>query len=168
MPVRSSRPALAATRRTTIAAAAAVSLAGCRFGPPDDEPDHASTTKPDADASLVDEAVQAILQPFGMVHAAAEDHRGLASALAPLVAMHQEHLALLDAHEFTLATRTPIGQRASDALTEIRKAEQRLQTTLADLASRATSGTFARALASMSAAVAQQVAVLPELARGAA
>jgi hypothetical protein len=52
------------------------------------------------------------------------------------------------------------------ALGAILRDEARLQTQLADLATSAVSGSLARALASMSASIAQHLAVLPEISRG--
>lgn len=152
------------TRRTTVAVLPLVALAGCRWGPEDDE-SPAEKQAQDADAGLVKAAAEAIARLNLEVSGAAEDHIGLASALAPLSAMHLAHLQLLDTtvDVASIDTGEPAQPDSRSALTAIRRGEARLQTQLADLATSAESGTLARALASMSASIAQHLAVLPEI-----
>jgi HPt (histidine-containing phosphotransfer) domain-containing protein len=82
-------------------------------------------------------------------------HR-LASAAgsADLVALHRAHLEALDAE---VPDARPVRDVPADA---VRRREQRLQQQLADAALAAASGALARLLASMSAAVRQQLVVL--------
>jgi hypothetical protein len=153
------------TRRTTVAALPLIALAGCRWGPEDDAPEEVEQAK-DADADLVKAAAEAITRVSLDVTGAAEDHIGLASALAPLSAMHLAHLRLLDVtvDVASMDTGEPDQPDSRSALATIRRDEARLQIQLADLATSAVSGTLARALASMSAAIAQHLAVLPAIA----
>ena len=164
MPESLPRDVVTFTRRTTVAALPLVALAGCRWGPEDDESPAVEQAQ-DADAALVTAAAQAITGAFFEVTIAAETHIGLASALAPLTAMHLAHLQLLNA---TVPARAPLGAPAEpdsrSALAALRRDEARLQAQLADLATSAVSGPLARALASMSASIAQHLAALPEIA----
>jgi hypothetical protein len=158
------RDAVTFTRRTTVAAVPLIALAGCRWGPEDDRSPEVEQAQ-DADADLVQTAAEAITRLSHAVARAGEEHIGLVAALAPLSAMHLAHLQVLDVTVDLTTVHT--GQPDSrSALAAIRSEEARLQTQLADLATSAVSGTLARALASMSAAIAQHVAVLPEIARG--
>ena len=72
--------------------------------------------------------------------------------------MHQAHADLLaEAGEASEeAAPQPVPGRSAAALALVLTEERRLQKTLAEATGGAASGTFARALASMSAAVAQQ------------
>jgi hypothetical protein len=150
------------TRRTTLAAAAPLlALAGCRWGPAE-EIDGAREAQEDADAALAETAATAIGQQLAALRLDADAHRGLAGALAPLIALHTAHLGLLPTVEvLPEGTGSP---SSTKAWARMQRAETRLQQQLADIAVSATSGTFARALASMSAAIAQHLADLPPLA----
>jgi len=151
------------TRRTTVTALPLVALAGCQWGP-EDEDSPAGEQAQDADAGLVKEATQAIANMAVTVTVVAEQHIGLAAALAPLSTMHAAHLELLSAGTDSVGASTSrLGESSRAALAEVRGQESRLQTQLADLATSAVSGTLARALASMSASIAQHLAMLPEI-----
>ena len=165
MPVSRPRPALRATRRTTIAAAPALALAGCRWGPAEDDPE--TSPAPDADDSIVERARLAIRQQAARLQAHADRHVGLASALAPLIDAHVRHAELLatDPGE-ALSTFDEGHSTAAQALRQVRREETALQSQLATLAQEADSGTLARALATMSASIAQHLVALPELAKG--
>jgi hypothetical protein len=81
--------------------------------------------------------------------------------LAELAKVHRAHLEALGSSE---RPDRPGPRRAADAdaaLALVQRREQRLRGLLADRAVEAQSGRLARLLASMSAAVAQQLAVLP-------
>ena len=152
------------TRRATVTALPLVALAGCRWGPEDDESPAVEQAQ-DADAALVKTAAEAITGLYLSVTETAEDHIGLASALAPLSVMHLAHMKLLDqtVDVASIDTGEPDQSDSRSALVALRREESRLQTQLADLATSAVSGTLARALASMSASIAQHLAVLPEI-----
>ena len=87
------------------------------------------------------------------------------SQLASLVQMHQAHEESLadavPARARTSATPAPyvVPRKREAALRKLATTEQRLHDTLDGLAVRAQSGDFARLLASMGAAVSQQLAV---------
>lgn len=157
-----SRPpaALPATRRTAIAGAALLGLSGCRWGPADSA--SPSEPEPDADAALITRAAGAIADVRRLVDLTRTGHLGLSGALVPLLTLHDSHLALLGA-DTAAAGHPTVPGRSAAALARVRARERQLQEQLAALALEAVSGTFARALASMSAAVAQQLAVLPDL-----
>jgi hypothetical protein len=168
------------TRRATLAAAPLAVVAGCRWGPAEEDSPDLPAPEPDADAAAVHEAAEATRTVLDLVRRVAADHIGLSASLAGLVGMHTAHLALLEADPGPGDEADPEpgdegdGEPPADvplpnaraALARVRADELALQATLARLALSASSGTFARALASMSAAVAQHVAVLPSVARG--
>ena len=158
-----SRPVL---RRTTLAAAPLAALvgglAGCRWGPADDAaPEPAGSTGPapaDDDSEVAATALAATNRVADLVTRVAARHPGLAGPLADVTLMHQAHADLLaEAGEASEeATPRPVPGRSPTALALVLTEERKLQQTLAGAAGGAASGTFARALASMSAAVAQQ------------
>ena len=81
----------------------------------------------------------------------------VAANVTRLTAMHLAHLAALDAEPPTATTSTATGP-------EVRATEREHQRYLVDASLRAESGPLARLLASMSAAVSQQLAVPGRLA----
>lgn len=164
MPESLPSDAVTFTRRTTVAAVPFVALTACRWGPEDDTSPEVERAQ-DADADLVQAAAEAITRVSLDVTSAGEDHIGLTAALAPLSALHLAHLQVLDVR-VEVTSIEPDQPDSRSALAAIRRDEARLQTQLADLATSAVSGTLARALASMSASIAQHLAVLPEIARG--
>lgn len=89
------------------------------------------------------------------------------SRLTALVGLHQVHEgSLIDAvpvRAQTTATPAPyvVPRRSGAALRKLLAREQRLHNTLGELSLRAQSGDFARLLASMGAAVSQQLAAGP-------
>ncbi|HEY1134416.1 MAG TPA: hypothetical protein VGE77_07545, partial [Nocardioides sp.] len=127
-----------------------------------------------ADLDRVDEALAAIGAAHAEATGAGTTHPGLAPALAPLLAVHAAHLALLS--EATGAdapsdppptpppsTEAPPPASATDpvaALAALRTTETALAGTLTDLAVAADSGPLARTLAAMAAAVDQQLLLL--------
>jgi hypothetical protein len=130
-------------RRAALAAGgvALAALAGCDDGsePPVPPP----SPSPDADEALVDEVVAAITAVWRV-----------AAARPGLAAVHEAHVGALGG-EITVAP----ARRRPD-VTVLRRREEALQTRLVDAAMAAESGGLARLLASMSAAVAQQLVVL--------
>lgn len=131
-------------RRAAIALGAAglVAAAGCESDG-SAQPDPPPTPAPDADQELVDDAVAAITAVWR-----------LAADRPALAAVHLAHVEALGS-EITAAP----ARRAVD-VGVLRTREQALQSQLVGAAMAAESGALARLLASMSAAVAQQVAVL--------
>lgn len=138
---------LVLTRRTSLALGAAgglglsLGVAGCGA-----EREPAPRSSEAGDAALVDEVVAQITAVAAV-----------AANVTRLGAMHAAHLTALDAEPPTPATSSATGP-------EVRAAEREHQRYLAEAAVRAESGPLARLLASMSAAVAQQLAVPGRLA----
>ncbi|UDY22574.1 hypothetical protein [Nocardioides sp. Kera G14] len=92
----------------------------------------------------------------------------VAKHLPALAAMHEAHLGVLAPPVTASSSTTPSGAAApatsaapaAPPPTDVRAGEEALKSTLAAGAAAAESGALARALASMSAAVAQQLVVL--------
>ena len=141
-------PSRPVTRRTALALSAAglAGLAACGV-------ERGSGLKPsaqvaaDPDAALVDEAIAQISATAAVV---AQEPR--------LSALHAAHLAALEADPATAPTDAPTSVPATPA--QVRRAERALRAFLVEASVQAESGTLARLFASMSAAVAQQLAVL--------
>ena len=149
-----------ATRRTALVATiglTGLAVAGCTSDSPDDPADPVTTTAPpvDADQELVDEVVERLNSAMAIVAIAAEGSPQLAKELAGLRRMHSAHLDVLgsDGNWFAYQNESPTRG-------EVLTAEARTQRFLATAAVRAESGTLATLLASMSASVAQHLAVL--------
>jgi hypothetical protein len=156
-------PVLRTSRRTTLGGALAgvAILAGCDLG--SDEP--GSTPAPaadpdDPDTGLVADVVDDLTATLAVVEAVRHRHGSLRRQLGELAKVHRAHLEALGSHERPDRSR-PRAADADGALALVRRREQRHQRLLADHAMQAQSGRLARLLASMSAAVAQQLAVLP-------
>lgn len=156
------------TRRSLLAAGAAVALTGCEVGEDPQEapsPGTGGTTGPttaapdeDPDVALVDRVRTEIATAAALVGAARRAQPGLASRLAGYRQLHTRHLAALPGEEPDV--RRPRLRGDEDAVvTAVGSSEGRLQQTLANAAVEAQSGPLAALLASMSAAVAQQLAV---------
>jgi hypothetical protein len=160
-------PALRITRRTTLGGAlvGVAVLAGCDLGD-GGSGDPASAPTPsagtdDPDAELVEAVVDDVAAIGSLVKALRRRHASLRRPLGPLARVHDEHLEVLGSDQ--QARRTPPRtDSAAEALALLRTREVRHQRLLANRAVDAQSGRLARLLASMSAAVAQQVALLPE------
>lgn len=124
-----------------------------------------AATDRDADVRTLDSVYAEVLSVAALVEAVSESHSRLQPLLAPALAMHHAHAeALVGAALETPrapapATRSP--RRVGSALRSVRTTEEALQTRLFDAAVAARSGTFARLLGSMAAAVGQQLAALP-------
>ncbi|MGB0101640.1 MAG: hypothetical protein WBP61_15285 [Nocardioides sp.] len=112
--------------------------------PPSDSSRDASAT-PDTDAVLVDTTIAASTAAWRIAEA---------SGRADLAAVHLAHVEALGGEIDVRPAR-----RTVDRSTLVRREEQ-LQTQLVDASMAADSGELARLLASMSAAIAQQVVVL--------
>ncbi|RYP81480.1 hypothetical protein EKO23_23510 [Nocardioides guangzhouensis] len=162
-------------RRTTLAAAPLLALAGCRWGPEDegdDQPAPAPTATtgaaPDDDVQLAGEALAATERAAALVTAVSSGHPGLSAALDEVAAMHEAHADLLaETGESTGEPSLPaVPAKPAPALALVLTEERALQETLTTAAGSAASGPFARALASMAAAVAQRRVVLAALQKG--
>lgn len=159
-----SRPApLTALRRTTLVTAPLLLAAGCKWteGGTESVPEP-SEPAVDADDGLVEEALVAIGQAAVVVDRVSQRHIGLSTPLAGLTNLHLEHATVLEGELDDAAPRGNVPSRPRQALSRVVKDETALQTTLVDLAGRAASGSLASTLASMAAAVAQQLVVLKQ------
>jgi hypothetical protein len=153
------------TRRTALAAAAALPLAACRWGP-EEQVDGASEQEQDADAALVSDAKTALVDQLASLTAITRRHRGLAGLVQPLQEAHAAHLAALGGNDLLDVVSIATDRSSAAAVARVRREETALQQKLADLAGRVTSGPLARALASMSASLAQHLAAMPTLPKG--
>jgi hypothetical protein len=127
--------------------------------PRGDDPTPAATTGApiDEDQSLVDDVVAELLRMAALVAQAQARFPGLRRSTAPWRRLHAAHLeALGGGQAATRAAGRPT--TAAATLRELRTQEAQLQRRLADWSVAAGSGALARLLASMSAAVAQQLA----------
>ena len=132
------------SRRTTLAVGAVgvLALAGCDSDT--DEPTSAPTPAGDPDADLV----TTVLEQLGGAY-----QLTVAGGFPELTAMHGAHIEALDG-----TPPTPAPGRATAGA--VRREETRIQALLVESAVSAESGTLARLLASMSAAVGQQLTTL--------
>ncbi len=168
-------PPLRATRRGLLRAPAAVVVTGLAVAGCDlvgtQEPDGTTpsptssgtdTTSPtpaaDPDETLVARVRGEVTEAAALVAAAGRGRPALRRELAPFARLHRRHLEALPGDD---AAAAPAQVRGDDAAARrrVRQREEVLQTGLADAAVVASSGPLAALLASMSAAVAQQLAV---------
>lgn len=160
-----------------LTAGIAATLGACRWGPPEEiAPDD---DKRDADEALLGVVRRQVAARGTLAEQTATQHVGLATTLAPVIAMHQAHATALGTNlsasdtpppsppspssSGTATDSTPLAvpPEANAALAQVRAQEAALQTELADGAEQAASGPLARTLASMAAAVAMHLATLP-------
>jgi hypothetical protein len=156
---------LTATRRAALAVTAGLgglAVAGCTTDDGDPPTSTSTTSAPsvDADSTLVSDVAGRIAAADALVRQVLRDSPLLRSDLGPLRRMHEAHLEALGGYDGSARSPRPPRGRPTDALQQVATSEQRLQRTLATAAVRAESGTLAKLLASMSAAVAQRLAVL--------
>ena len=163
-------PQPVSSRRATLGGllaigAGSVMPAGCDLGDQDRRggPGRAPTPRPDADQRLVARTARDVVRTRLAVTAAVDRHRVLAGPLGPLLRMHLAHVRALGG---AAGRRRAVGQErsaeAAGALQAIRVVEAAHRHRLEAAALGAASGDLARLFASMSAAVAQHLAVLPD------
>lgn len=167
MPVLPSSPLHAwATRRTTLTGlllgvgalgACDADLSGGGSG------GSGPTPAGDPDRDLVDAVLADLGQVTDLVTATAAAHPRLREPLASLRALHLAHAEALGGPASTPGAGAQSDRPAasSAAMAAVHAQEVRLQRRLVEAAVHAESGALARLLASMSAAVTQQLAVLP-------
>lgn len=146
-------------------------VAGCELpalGPEDGAtpgtPGADPTTAADPDVALVAEVRSDLRGTAALVGAVVSDRPALRAQVRPFDRLHTRHLASLEGEGADLEAEVDSDSprvRGDDAaaLDRLRAVEGRLQRTLASAAVAAQSGRLAALLASMSAAVAQQLAV---------
>ena len=153
------------SRRTTLALGVAglVVVAGCDDGGDGsgDRPANAPTPAQDPDGDLVDSVLTALTDTLEIVGHVGDRFPGLAAPMAPLRALHTAHIEALDGTPPTTFAGSGVIANPEAALTLVRRREKRLRSDLVESAVVAESGTLARVLASMSAAVAQHLVTLP-------
>lgn len=119
----------------------------------------------DADVLTLEAAYAEVLATATLLEAVAQRHQRLAPALQPLVRLHRAHAEVLaGAAPEDPPTRPPSGRSprtAAKALALVRSTEESTQNRLGGWALDARSGTFARLLGSMAAAIGQQYSTLP-------
>jgi hypothetical protein len=160
-------PALRTTRRTTLGGAlvGVAVLAGCDLGSGDPTSAPPTSADPDdPDAGLVENVVDDVVATRQLVETLRRRHDSLRRPLGGLAQVHDAHLEVLGSSRSGQRSgrRPPRTSNAADALAVLRARELRHQRLLVERATAAQSGRLARLLASMSAAVAQHLAVLPE------
>lgn len=159
------------TRRTALAGAlgSLALVVGCDLAdldptsdptPSDGDPS-ASEPAQDSDAALVNLVLGEVQELIELIGVERSKYPRLHPALTSLVDLHSAHLKALGGETVTAWTDKQHTQGPAAALTLIRARELRAQRRLADWSIAARSGALARLLASMSAAVAQQLIVLP-------
>lgn len=121
-------------------------------------PEPTSSPPADPDEALVARVQTEVAGTAAVVAAAGTGRPALARELAPLARLHRRHLQALPGDE-PQAPSAQVRGDAAAARRQVRVRESELQTALADAALEASSGPLAALLASMSAAVAQQLAV---------
>jgi hypothetical protein len=153
------------TRRTALAVGAGLAglaAGGCTSDAPGSPAEPAATSAPpvDADQELVTEVAVRLAAMAVFVDALSRDFPKLRADLRPLRRLHAAHLAAVGGFEDGVPSPAPNEGRPVEVTRDLRRSEQQLQRELAAAAVRAESGALAKLLASMSAAVAQHVAVL--------
>jgi hypothetical protein len=175
------------SRRTAIGGAAALTalvVSGCTNGsgprsspsaaPPGEQGDSPTQAPEDPDVALAAAVLRSEQDMLDRVLATARRHPRLAASVSGARAAHQAHVALLTrAVPGRSATPTPtpaprvrparVPASARSALASLAGAENRLSVTGRRRAGVARSGSFARVLASMAAASAQQAVHLSTL-----
>jgi hypothetical protein len=157
-------PAPRLTRRTTLGGALAgvALLTGCDIGSEDPSSGPAPPVGPgDPDTGLVETVADDIAATWQLVESLRRRHDSLRRPLSGVARIHEANLQALGSDARPGRKPAP-GGNARQALARLKARELRHQRLLADQAVAAQSGRLARLLASMSAAVAQQLAELPE------
>lgn len=166
-----------------LAAAVGGAVAGCT---PERQQPRARRQEPvepqvDPDVAVAAEALADQRAMVELIEATQRRHRGLGELLAPALATHQAHVAMLKDAVPDDVPVSPSGSPSASAspsasgspqpgphvpgdqaraLARVVRAEQELRTSTKRLAFKAESGAFARVLGSMTAAAAQQAVLL--------
>ena len=159
-------PTPALTRRRVLGGAVAgLSMSGCDVAGPDPGPDRptgptadAAPTPDDPDAALVEEVRADLRESLALVVAAVASRPGLEPELRGFRRLHRRHLDALPGEDESSSDPRVAGDAAA-VRARVRSREERLRARLADAAVASESGPLASLFASMSAAVAQQLAV---------
>lgn len=153
----------ATTRRTAIVGAVAglLVLIGCEGDGSGrrSSPVPRTAASADPDSALLEVVGRELDELVALVAAASRRAPGAAADLAGLAALHRAHRAVLPAGEPT-RHRARLAGPPRAVVRQVVARERRARDRLADWAVAAQSGALARLLASMSAAVSQELAVL--------
>lgn len=165
------RAPLAATRRAALGGAllGLGAATGCDLDPPAKAPSGSgSPASGDPDTALVEEVVAELTRLTGLVTAVAAAYPRLGPRMTDLRDLHVAHRrALGDEPGPVQGSGADLaGTGPEQALRLVSDHERRAQNLLADWSVRAESGALARLLASMSAGVAQRLAVLSSTSAG--
>ena len=141
-----------------------VTATSCELDPPRDDPatsgpgptDASSAGTDDPDARLVRQVVAALGTALAVADGIARTRPPLTREVAPWRQLHRAHLEALEGRGRVRPQR--LRGSATDLRARLRRQEAGLQRLLADAALAARSGALASLLATMSAAVAQQLA----------
>ena len=141
-----------------------VTATACELDPPRDDPadpgpgptDGSSAGTEDPDARLVRQVVAALGAALAVTDGVARARPPLIREVAPWRHLHRAHLEALESDGRVRPQR--LRGSAADLRARLRREETGLQRELADAALAARSGALASLLATMSAAVAQQLA----------
>jgi len=125
-------------------------------GPGNDSSEQVTDPAPDPDEALVDGVRDDLVDAAVLVISALGRRPGLRAELEPFDILHASHLRALDSDR--PRDREPVPGNAAAVRTAVRAREARLEVSLAAASLAAESGPLAALLASMSAAVAQQLA----------
>lgn len=170
--LHASRPVRPVTRRTALgaltgAALVGVATAGCGTQEASTARAAGSRTEPadtdrdtDRDTDLLTALVGEVDEVIALLEVVRRREPALRPRVVRLLAVHRRHRELLaSAVDVPAPSARPRGvPRGRAAGTEVTRREQQLAARLADAATEAESGTFARVLASMSAGLRQQLA----------
>ena len=155
-----------ARRQVTLATltGSALLATGCTASSRQGLPDLPSQHPPDPDRGLVTRALREEVVMVDRLTRTGHRHPNLRRGLRDALAVHRSHVRLLTgamkgAHVGP-SDRSRVPSSAAGALAAVVRAEQSLKDAHAGLAVRADSGVFARVLAGMAAAAAQQAVVL--------
>jgi len=172
---------LPVTRRTALGAVAAAGLSAACTGPaPEESGGEPAGARQDPDVALVSAALASERHLLDRVVATVRRHPDLSTTLAGARTTHRAHVRLLRAgvpastptpspsasrSPSTTASAAPVPGTAPSALLALAAAEEHLGRSVGQDALAARSGAFARVLASMAAAAAQQAVHLRAAAR---
>ena len=137
---------------------------GCTSGRRNGVPDLPGQAPPNPDRALVARALREETAMVDRLTRTARRHPGLRRDLRDPLAVHRSHVRLLTGavkgSRVDLSERPPVPRTIGEALDAVVRAEQSLRDAHAGFSLRADSGAFARVLAGMAAAAAQQAVVL--------
>lgn len=142
-----------------------VAVAGCSSSARSSVDTPGASATEDADGRIAHRARELELGVLVMLQDARESHRSLRQVLAEAEQVHREHVRLLDRAAGSSRTSLPSSAATlvpEEALRRVVRAEQRLSEQHATSAVVTASGPFARVLAGMAAAAAQQSAALAD------